>query len=668
MAAFSRIEIIKGPASASVGRSSSAGLVNYVRKLPRDDQFATTIIQFGKYNHFRGHLDTGGPLTRDGAFTYRLNMTYQDTDTWKDLEHYERTGFFPSVRWKISDKTDIVFHGTFLNTHAPALAMSHWWNLPEARQIADEIQGRGEPGGLPRVPDSLLVNPEHAVSEPGDQRTTLLWDGQLIFTHQFNDWVTYRQGFYAAKNDEKVLWVTDKPSIFIWQDNGLGDDGKPWNGRGPEPRANDLVVRSRAVRDRMFLKEVLRAQGDLLFNFKLAGTNSKFLVGYEFRAQSDVNIREQFSAGDTNMTNPYYGGENPDPIKSLRGVYGADLGLIFDRKSTIEERSWFYQYEINFWKDRMKFMIGQRFDDRESWRKDNRTGVETFTPVASVDSPRYGGTLKPLPWLTLYGLYSLQQDPTSTYFRFFNLSGIFPDNQAFQERRSRTPSLALWEGGMKSSIFKGRADFNMTWFRLVRGGFAANIPGRTDIPDPSGVCCLNAFTTQERFTASGETIEGIELEMVGQVSDRLTILANGAYIITNKQPSGVVNPDGSLQCIPKQAFPEWQMAFFTKYDMTNNDGKGFDVRFGGVIRQGVFVSPGSATNAPRTGNIATFDVGGSYHFGGDKHKHTIDIKITNGFLDVFSGTGTISFTEKTQPEYLFRTLLPQCVSIMARLP
>ena len=39
-----------------------------------------------------------------------------------------------------------------------------------------------------------------------------------------------------------------------------------------------------------------------------------------------------------------------------------------------------------------------------------------------------------------------------------------------------------------------------------------------------------------------------------------------------------------------------------------------------------------------------------------------------GFLDVFSGTGTISFTEKTQPEYLFRTLLPQCVSIMARLP
>ena len=42
--------------------------------------------------------------------------------------------------------------------------------------------------------------------------------------------------------------------------------------------------------------------------------------------------------------------------------------------------------------------------------------------------------------------------------------------------------------------------------------------------------------------------------------------------------------------------------------------------------------------------------------------------VVMGFLDVFSGTGTISFTEKTQPEYLFRTLLPQCVSIMARLP
>ena len=46
----------------------------------------------------------------------------------------------------------------------------------------------------------------------------------------------------------------------------------------------------------------------------------------------------------------------------------------------------------------------------------------------------------------------------------------------------------------------------------------------------------------------------------------------------------------------------------------------------------------------------------------------IDLEGVDRFLDVFSGTGTISFTEKTQPEYLFRTLLPQCVSIMARLP
>ena len=45
-----------------------------------------------------------------------------------------------------------------------------------------------------------------------------------------------------------------------------------------------------------------------------------------------------------------------------------------------------------------------------------------------------------------------------------------------------------------------------------------------------------------------------------------------------------------------------------------------------------------------------------------------ELGVEKGFLDVFSGTGTISFTEKTQPEYLFRTLLPQCVSIMARLP
>ena len=52
----------------------------------------------------------------------------------------------------------------------------------------------------------------------------------------------------------------------------------------------------------------------------------------------------------------------------------------------------------------------------------------------------------------------------------------------------------------------------------------------------------------------------------------------------------------------------------------------------------------------------------------EQRRKTLIAGICCRFLDVFSGTGTISFTEKTQPEYLFRTLLPQCVSIMARLP
>ena len=70
---------------------------------------------------------------------------------------------------------------------------------------------------------------------------------------------------------------------------------------------------------------------------------------------------------------------------------------------------------------------------------------------------------------------------------------------------------------------------------------------------------------------------------------------------------------------------------------------------------------------PETGLIDCSGLGG-YLWYSPGPDNTISQYVSSGFLDVFSGTGTISFTEKTQPEYLFRTLLPQCVSIMARLP
>ena len=660
MAPFDRIEIIKGPASASVGRSSSAGLVNYVRKQPRSDPFLTTRLQFGQYSHYRASLDAGGPLKSENL-TYRLNLVYHNSDSWKDLENRTRYGVFPSFRWRIGDKTDVVTHLSYLDSRAPAQAASHWWNLAEGRLEGDNIQGRGPYGDCclqnpndldpdaPLVPEALLVDPAHTVAEPGDTDNTKLYDAQLVISHRFNDWLTLRQAGYAADNTETWLLVRDSPVIAIWEADGTGDDGRgAWNGRGTEPVVNDLILRNRAAREREVSTRVLRYQGDLLFDFEALKAKHKFLFGYEFRGQTRYELRYEFSIGDMNMTNPFYGGDNPGSIQSMEGVYGPMGRTIRNRNSYSDDKSWFYQYQVKFLKDKLSFMYGQRFDWGDSARTDfgerrshetPRTTKWTDGTASNVDSPRYGGTFKPVDWLTFYGLYSQQRDPTRERNKYGTLPGLFPDSPPvtvsgatiddWQSRYSQSPSLTLWEAGMKSRIFQGRADFNVTWFKLLRGGFAANQPGRADILDTDGSCCLTPFTAQFTFEANGETIRGIEMEFVGQITDRWTVLANGTKIFENKQPSGVVFDDGSLEFIPKQGFPEWQVAVFTKYDITNDSGKGLKFSFGGVIRDGVFIAPGATTVAPRTKDFATFDAGVGYHFGGDKLRHAIDFKVTN---------------------------------------
>jgi len=660
MAPFDRIEIIKGPASASVGRSSSAGLVNYVRKPPTPEKFLTTRFQVGQHAHYRATLDTGGPLGSTDL-TYRLNLVYHNTDSWKDLENRTRIGIFPSFRWQIGERTNVAFHFSYLDSRAPAEAMSHWWNLHEARLVADGIQGRGPYGtccianpddldpDAPLVPASLLVDKEHSVAEPGDHRNTELSDAQMILTHSLNEWMTVRQGVYVADNTERVLWVRDSPTIAIWEADGTGDDGRGgWNGRGPGPQQGDLIVRQRGARDRVLNAKNLRYQGDLLFDFDALTANHKFLFGYELRGQEHTDLRYDFLVGDTNMTNPYYGGDSPESIRSLEGTY-AGMGITGrNRQSNTYEYGWFYQYEVKLLGDKLKFMVGERFDHGDSNRIDfgarrahetQKTTTKTDGTASSVDSPRMGVTYQPIPTLNFYALFSKQRDPTKEADKHGSLPGMFPDSPpvhvggslltTWKDRLTRTPSLTLWEFGFKSRIFDGKADFNMTWFDLNRGGFLANQPGPNDILDRDGVCCLSPFTTQYRFVANGENIEGIEMEFVGRITERWSALFSGAKILTNLQPSGKLNADGSLAFIAKQGFPTWQAAVFSMYDMTADSGKGWKFRAGAVFRDGVFVSPGSTTISPRTESFTAVDVGVGYHLGGDNQRHSFDFKVNN---------------------------------------
>jgi iron complex outermembrane receptor protein len=635
MAPFERVEMIKGPASASIGRGEPSGLTNYVRKRPLQERRLTTKFTFGNYSFFRGHIDAAGPLSEDKTVTYRLNMVYQDTDTWKDLMHFERTGIYPSVKWELSPKTTIVFDGTFLNTNAPGAANSMWWNHPVYRENADNITIAFIDADAELVPNELLVAPKHVVVEPGDHHDRDFYDAVLTITHSFSDWLFFRQAFRAEQNTLDMDWVRDRPSIAIWQADGLGNDGLPWQGRGPEPQVNDLVVRNRQVLVQDSLAETGRAVGDLLFSYKVLGQKQRTLVGYEVVAFSSEFQQESWFAGDANMTRPYYGGENPEPLNSLRGVYGDEPGIDRDTADSAFEHSYFFQHEAEFFNGFFRFMGGWRFDRRESWQKNNLTGTESFRPTDKTNAPRFSGTFHPYEWLTVYGLYSKQVDPERTRFRFGGIPAFDPRSQ---EQISAQRTGLLYEAGVKSELFNGKVSANFAWFELHRDNNFINKPGPGDVVDSQGRA-ISVFQTVEYFAAPGELVKGFEIDVWGQPTERLSLVTNWAFISESREPAGRVDDAGNPVFLPSvQAVPDWQGVFFAKYDMRNSDGNGVQTKLGLQLYGPMVPIPRFCTCGH--GTQTTLDMGVSYTWG----KHTFDLQVNNVTNDRFIVAGNSEFS------------------------
>src|SRR5262249_33503969 len=99
------IEVLKGPSALTFGRGSGGGLVNRTLKEADGTQLFETTAQTGSYNDKRVTLDAGGAVT--DKFSARLNLMYEQTNTFRDYNWLDRWGINPTFTWKPVDDTRI---------------------------------------------------------------------------------------------------------------------------------------------------------------------------------------------------------------------------------------------------------------------------------------------------------------------------------------------------------------------------------------------------------------------------------------------------------------------------------------------------------------------------------------------------------------------------------
>jgi outer membrane receptor for ferric coprogen and ferric-rhodotorulic acid len=100
-ALYDRVEYVKGPASAAMGRGEAGGLVNFVSKRPTRRRSNTIDVIAGTDNFYRAEIDHNGLITADGRLAYRIPVYFEDGDNPRggNLMALTKQGIGPSFLW-----------------------------------------------------------------------------------------------------------------------------------------------------------------------------------------------------------------------------------------------------------------------------------------------------------------------------------------------------------------------------------------------------------------------------------------------------------------------------------------------------------------------------------------------------------------------------------------
>jgi iron complex outermembrane receptor protein len=309
---FSRVEVVRGPASVLFGSGSIGGLINLVSKLPEFDTRGEVSLRYGSFDRKEALADITGPLA-DGL-AGRLVARVRDADTQIDHVSDDRVMIAPSLRWQPDADTDITLLGLYQEDDGGSTAQF----LP----LVDTIYAN--PNG--KLPNSTFIG------KPGwDRYDGRLLQGTGIATHNFGDAV--KLSLKARYIDSDLTYLTHYPDSYSNPTNPYLDPAQRLIGLysdGSKARLNIFSTDNNV--------QFKFGTGDRIDHVLLAGVDYSWnrvrkTAGYGYDIIDIYNI-DYAALSD-------YGGGLPTPTSSSSvaqkqlGVYVQDQIRLWDRVSVV---------------------------------------------------------------------------------------------------------------------------------------------------------------------------------------------------------------------------------------------------------------------------------------------------------------------------------------------
>ena len=353
-----RIEFLKGTMAALYGISEPGGTVNLITKQPSFKPAHSVEAYYGSYDYKRLAFDSTGPLNgnaeQPATLAYRLNVSVEDKDSFRDFVHSKRELVAPAFVWKVSRDTVVRYDGEWLHQRAPL----------DRGVVAVK-------GQLDVVPISRFFG------EPADGDITIEnQTHQLFMEHtvspawQMRAGVQYHQGTM----------------------NGYASEGQAYSGGTASVDNTGLLWRRLRYRD--YSSKDWSSQVDVLGKLNIGGFEHNLVLGAEaFRFDIDQFLtqqpRSQWATYGINIYNPLYDQTRPDLTVTATNSDERQRGTAI-----------YAQDQISL-SPQWKLLAGVRHD-RFRQHIDDRVAGTLTNQEPSATSPRLGLTWLPNQTLSVY--------------------------------------------------------------------------------------------------------------------------------------------------------------------------------------------------------------------------------------------------------------------------
>ncbi|MEI6544036.1 MAG: TonB-dependent receptor [Methylococcales bacterium] len=469
VANLEQIEVLKGPGSILYGRSEPGGIINLTTKRPQATSYNAIQQQFGSYGMYRTAIDSTGKMTKDDILLYRVNLSYENANSFRDFVKTDDFFIAPSLTWNISDKTqanlDITYQ-YFNNTSDSGIPPMG--NRPAPVPINFQM---GEPNNNKNVGDRVYVGAN--------------------WSHAFNDSWKLNHRFGA-----EFLDLTQDFTFFFSQPDASGNFVNI--NANPTPGCDGANCGTRGFNNAVVHQQNYYTTLNLTGKFKTSVLEHNTLWGFDYFV-----IDNQSASSNAQPLNDTFNIFNP--------IYQTTASPSTFTTNPKFNQEWYGLYA----QDQIKFPfnvygnVGVRYDNATS---NQYTNPITLTTTDDHFSPRGGLLWKPVQWLSVYGNYSENFGPSNN---LFNVPGqqIIPPQLANQ-----------WELGAKTEFFNKRLSTTFAYFDLTK----TNVP----VYDPTNWLLQRASGKQEsrgyEFEVAGEALPGLKTVAAYTILDYAKVVL-GSY-------------------------------------------------------------------------------------------------------------------------------------------